>query len=148
MTVQTFRASDWTHTAAEFVARTFRRDPFRWTKTRRRELHDAIAAWSHDGAPAPLLPAGPAPTEDPRDVPEYLNDVGASRIWIGTLAFSCTGASPPDDHPHVYLSIKGGRDIQCPYCSTRFSYRASLGWRETDPPGCYRNMRVAAPNRH
>lgn len=140
MTVQTFRASDWTQTAVEFATRAFRRDPFRWTRTRRRELHDAIDAWSHEGVRAPKLTAGPAHSEDSCDVPEYLNDVGASTIWIGALAFSCVGASPPNDHPHVYLNIKGARDIPCPYCSTHFSFRAGLGRCETDPPGCYRNM--------
>lgn len=129
MTIPTSHASGWTDTAVEFATRAFRKDLFRWTKTRRLELHNAIEVWSHEGERAPQLRVRPTPSKDAREVPEFLNDVGANVIWIGALAFSCVGASPPDDHPRIYLNMKGTQDILCPYCSTHFLYRAALGRR-------------------
>jgi hypothetical protein len=47
----------------------------------------------------------------------------------------CIGATPPYDHPHVFLDMGEDREKVCPYCSTLFEYRLSLGPTETDPPG-------------
>jgi len=70
-----------------------------------------------------------------RVVPHFQNDAGAAAIAIGVREFNCIGASPPMDHPHVFLDMGGADEIVCPYCSTLFRYRAGLGATETDPPG-------------
>ena len=69
-------------------------------------------------------------------VPHFRNDVGAAVIRIGVKEFQCMGASPPYDHPHVYLDMGEENEIVCPYCSTRYVFDASLGPDETIPPGC------------
>jgi len=123
-------------------------DPFEWTKTRQRELDDAIEEWDNEGGGrSPQTAIAPAHLEMPPGVPEYLNDLGVEKVSIGALAFHCIGVSPPDDHPHVYLNIGDAQDILCPYCATRFSFHAALRWNETDPPGCYRGHAQAAPHR-
>jgi uncharacterized Zn-finger protein len=52
-------------------------------------------------------------------VPHFMNDVGVDRIKIGVKEFQCMGATPPQDHPHVYLDMGDEKQIVCPYCSTR-----------------------------
>jgi hypothetical protein len=39
----------------------------------------------------------------------------------------CVGATPPFDHPHIYIDMGDADETVCPYCSTRFVYDASLG---------------------
>ncbi|MGL4495747.1 MAG: zinc-finger domain-containing protein [Beijerinckiaceae bacterium] len=69
-------------------------------------------------------------------VPHFHNDSGVSRIEIGAKRFMCIGATPPFDHPHVFLDMGSDAEIICPYCSTLFSYKASLHGDATVPPGC------------
>ncbi len=59
-------------------------------------------------------------------IPKYWNDEGVAEIAIGTRAFHCIGASPPMDHPHVYLNMGEQADILCPYCGTRFRFDAGM----------------------
>jgi uncharacterized Zn-finger protein len=71
-----------------------------------------------------------------RDVyPKFTNDHGVPEIRIGVKAFKCIGASPPHDHPHIYLEI-GEQDTSmlCPYCATRFRFDPGLDPSEADPP--------------
>ena len=49
-------------------------------------------------------------------VPHFVNDKGIDRIKIGVKEFQCMGATPPFDHPHVYLDMGDGTDLVCPYC--------------------------------
>jgi uncharacterized Zn-finger protein len=70
-------------------------------------------------------------------LPCYLNDAGVRAIHIGANAFHCIGVSPPDDHPHIYLQMEAGQDIQCPYCSTRYIFNGSLCPDESEPAGCF-----------
>ena len=35
--------------------------------------------------------------------PKFTNDAGMREIRIGVREFECIGATPPYDHPHVYL---------------------------------------------
>lgn len=58
--------------------------------------------------------------------PYFLNDAGLREIRIGAKEFKCMGASPPYDHPHVFLDMGGDTEIICPYCSTLFRYDAGL----------------------
>ncbi|MBE8190887.1 MAG: zinc-finger domain-containing protein [Alphaproteobacteria bacterium] len=51
------------------------------------------------------------------------NDTGEDRLHIATKRFECIGASPPHDHPHVYLEMGDANEIVCPYCSTKYIYK-------------------------
>ena len=68
-------------------------------------------------------------------VPHLVNDKGVDRIRIGVKEFQCMGATPPHDHPHVYLDMGDGVQIICPYCSTAYVYDETLGKTESVPPG-------------
>src|SRR5665213_4465099 len=35
-------------------------------------------------------------------LPKVQNDLGVREIRIGSRQLACVGASPPDDHPHIY----------------------------------------------
>ena len=59
-------------------------------------------------------------------VPHFINDKGVDRIRIGVKEFQCMGATPPFDHPHVYLDMGNEAELVCPYCSTLFRYDPSL----------------------
>jgi uncharacterized Zn-finger protein len=66
--------------------------------------------------------------------PQFRNDSGVKEIHIGVREFECIGATPPQDHPHVYLEIGNCDRILCPYCSTMFHFDPSLHNFEADPP--------------
>lgn len=72
-------------------------------------------------------------------IPHFHNDPGVPTIRIGVKEFMCTGATPPFDHPHIFIDMGDDIEAICSYCSTRFLYDASLGahsipaeceWRE------------------
>jgi uncharacterized Zn-finger protein len=69
-------------------------------------------------------------------VPHLVNDLGVDQIAIGVKEFQCMGASPPYDHPHVYLDMGHEDQLVCPYCSTLYRYDAELSATESDPPSC------------
>ena len=58
----------------------------------------------------------------PSGYPKFKNDLGVREIRIGSRQFACVGASPPNDHPHVYLDMGASDQISCPYCATLFQY--------------------------
>ena len=64
---------------------------------------------------------------------KFGNDAGASEIRIALREFECIGASPPHDHPHIYLDMGEDDSILCPYCATRFRFDAGLNSGEADP---------------
>lgn len=66
--------------------------------------------------------------------PHYQNDMGAPVIAIGAKEFMCIGATPPFDHPHVFLDMGDSDDIVCPYCSTRYRHDPRLPWGASAPP--------------
>jgi uncharacterized Zn-finger protein len=106
-----------------------------------------LAAWEDEGGStarhyARAAPPGPASRPG---APRYFNDVGAMSIGIGGEALNCIGATPPADHPHVYLNLTDQADILCPYCSTRFFHDPRLGRHETKPPGCFYDSGAGAP---
>jgi uncharacterized Zn-finger protein len=72
----------------------------------------------------------------PTLVPHLVNDRGVNQIRIGVKEFQCMGASPPFDHPHVYLDMGAEREIVCPYCSTLFVHDPALKATASDPDGC------------
>jgi uncharacterized Zn-finger protein len=69
-------------------------------------------------------------------VPHLVNDLGVANIGIGVKEFQCMGASPPSDHPHVYLDMGAEAEIVCPYCSTLFVFDPALRADESNPPHC------------
>jgi uncharacterized Zn-finger protein len=69
-------------------------------------------------------------------VPHLVNDKGVDQIAVGVKEFQCMGASPPHDHPHVYLDMGDEDQLVCPYCSTLYRFDASLAATESDPPSC------------
>jgi uncharacterized Zn-finger protein len=69
-------------------------------------------------------------------VPRFVNDKGVDRIEIGVKEFQCMGATPPFDHPHVYLDMGDGMELVCPYCSTLFRYDPALKATESEPATC------------
>jgi uncharacterized Zn-finger protein len=68
---------------------------------------------------------------------KFQNDQGVVEIGIGVKEFKCAGETPPQDHPHIYLSMGDDDSILCPYCATKYVYRGHLGRYETDPPGSF-----------
>ncbi len=66
---------------------------------------------------------------------KFRNDEGVPTIAIGVKEFKCAGATPPHDHPHVYLNMGSAGSIHCPYCGTLYVYKAGLRRDETQPPG-------------
>lgn len=77
-------------------------------------------------------------------IPHYVNDAGVDKIRIAVSEFKCMGASPPHDHPHIYLDMGDEDQIICPYCSTVYLLDRSLRTAETDPPGCLFGAHAAA----
>src|SRR5260370_14946430 len=72
-----------------------------------------------------------------RDVPYFANDSGAPILAIGARELSCVGESPPFDHPHIYLTMRYGAEVICPYCATVFRHDPSIGQAEAyliNPP--------------
>ena len=76
-------------------------------------------------------------------VPHFQNDSGVHAIAIGVKEFMCVGATPPNDHPHVFLDMGDDAEIVCPYCSTLYRYRADLAATDSDPPGHLYGERAA-----
>ena len=69
-------------------------------------------------------------------VPHFVNDKGVDRIKIGVKEFQCMGATPPFDHPHVYLDMGNETELVCPYCSTMFRHNPALAPDEARPAEC------------
>ena len=68
--------------------------------------------------------------------PHFHNDPGVAVIHVGSREFMCIGASPPHDHPHVFLDMGDEAEIICSYCSTLFKYDPALGSQEARPAAC------------
>ncbi len=68
-------------------------------------------------------------------VPHLQNDAGVPKIAVGVKEFMCIGATPPYDHPHVFLDMGDDPEKVCSYCSTLYEYRPLLHADETDPAG-------------
>jgi uncharacterized Zn-finger protein len=69
-------------------------------------------------------------------VPHFQNDLGVAVIDVGAKEFLCIGATPPFDHPHVFLDMGGDNEVVCPYCSTLYRYDPSLEEGAARPPEC------------
>ncbi|WP_321338036.1 zinc-finger domain-containing protein [Breoghania sp.] len=69
-------------------------------------------------------------------IPHFQNDGGVESIKIGAREFMCIGATPPFDHPHVFLDMGDETSIVCPYCSTLYVCDASLKPGMSVPADC------------
>jgi uncharacterized Zn-finger protein len=69
-------------------------------------------------------------------VPHFHNDPGIPVIEIGAHEFMCVGATPPYDHPHVFLDMGDENEIICPYCSTLYRFDEKLDPHEARPASC------------
>ncbi len=65
--------------------------------------------------------------------PHFQNSMGLSTIEVGAKELMCIGATPPYDHPHVFLDMGKADEIICPYCSTLYRFNAALGSSESKP---------------
>ena len=69
-------------------------------------------------------------------VPHFHNDPGVEVIEIGAKEFMCVGATPPFDHPHIFLDMGNETEIICSYCSTLYRYDPSLALHASRPAEC------------
>ena len=69
-------------------------------------------------------------------VPHFHNDPGVPVIEIGATEFMCVGATPPYDHPHVFLDMGEDKEIICPYCSTLYRHDPARDSHSARPPEC------------
>jgi uncharacterized Zn-finger protein len=69
-------------------------------------------------------------------VPHFHNDPGVPVIEIGAKEFMCVGASPPLDHPHIFLDMGGDSEIICSYCSTLYRLDPRLDPHAARPAEC------------
>ena len=79
-----------------------------------------------------------------RIVPHFHNDPGVAVIQIGAKEFMCIGATPPFDHPHIFIDLGHESEAVCPYCSTLYRYNSSLRAGEAQPPECVWQETTAA----
>jgi hypothetical protein len=56
-------------------------------------------------------------------------------------------ATPPNDHPHVFLDLGGDREIICPYCSTLYRFDPALAHNAARPPECALRSRASGRQR-
>ena len=75
--------------------------------------------------------------------PYFKNDAGVPIIRISAHEFMCVGASPPFDHPHIFIDMGTEDEAICPYCSTLYRYDSSLHGA-TDPVDCVYDPNKAA----
>ncbi len=92
-----------------------------------------ILRWESEGgslAPALSLPGlyrmDLSASVSPGRFSKLRNDDGIAEIQIGMREFECIGASPPHDHPHVYLNMGLSESMLCPYCATAFRFAPAL----------------------
>jgi uncharacterized Zn-finger protein len=69
-------------------------------------------------------------------VPHFQNDPGVPKIEIGAREFMCIGATPPFDHPHVFIDMGDETEAICPYCSTLYRHDPNLHGNACRPPEC------------
>jgi uncharacterized Zn-finger protein len=77
-------------------------------------------------------------------IPHFHNDPGVPVIEIGAKEFMCVGATPPFDHPHVFLDMGEDNEIICPYCSTLYRHDPSLNSHAARPVECALPLTAAA----
>ncbi|MCA0422696.1 MAG: zinc-finger domain-containing protein [Proteobacteria bacterium] len=66
-------------------------------------------------------------------IPHFHNNAGVPTIEIAAREFMCIGATPPFDHPHIFLDMGSENEIICPYCSTLYRHSKTLHGTESVP---------------
>jgi uncharacterized Zn-finger protein len=79
-----------------------------------------------------------------RIVPHFHNDPGVPVIAIGAKEFMCVGATPPFDHPHIFLDMGDDPEIICSYCSTLYRFDPALKPHAARPKECALPLTAAA----
>ncbi|OYY13919.1 MAG: hypothetical protein B7Y70_00605 [Rhizobiales bacterium 35-68-8] len=69
-------------------------------------------------------------------IPHFCNDLGVPVIEVGAREFMCIGATPPFDHPHIFLDMGDENEIICSYCSTLYRYNPALKASQAKPDSC------------
>lgn len=77
-------------------------------------------------------------------VPHFHNDPGLAVIEIGAKEFMCVGATPPFDHPHIFIDMGDESEAICSYCSTLYRFNSSLHSHEARPAECALRSPAAA----
>ena len=77
-------------------------------------------------------------------VTHFHNDPGVPTIKVGARRFMCIGATPPFDHPHVFIDMGTDDEAICSYCGTLYQFKSSLDEAEADPQACVWTGRAAA----
>ncbi|MDB5721126.1 MAG: zinc-finger protein [Alphaproteobacteria bacterium] len=109
-------------------------------------LHFSVAGAVRAIAIPVELPAAALALAAPRGgIAAFQNDIGSIAIAIGVTGFTCIGASPPSDHPHVWLDMGQAGEIRCPYCATLFTHDPALAFGGTRPAGCFHDPANPAP---
>lgn len=78
-------------------------------------------------------------------IPHFHNDPGVPVIYVGAREFKCIGATPPMDHPHIYIDMGSDGETICEYCGTHYKFRAGLATSEADPAECLWRETRSAP---
>ena len=68
-------------------------------------------------------------------IPHFQNDAGVQAISVRVKEFMCTGASPPFDHPHIFIDMGSDNEAICSYCSTLYLHDPALV-EVCAPPEC------------
>ena len=69
-------------------------------------------------------------------IPHFQNDAGHALIEVGVKEFKCVGATPPFDHPHIFIDMGDDEEAICGYCSTVYRFDPRLGAKDSEPAGC------------
>jgi uncharacterized Zn-finger protein len=77
-------------------------------------------------------------------VPHFHNDPGVAVVEIGAREFKCVGATPPYDHPHIFIDMGDESEAICSYCSTLYRFNSSLHSHEARPAECALRSPAAA----
>ena len=68
-----------------------------------------------------------------KGTPHFHNDPGVPVIHVGSKEFMCIGATPPFDHPHVFIDMGYDSETICSYCSTLYVYNPELAPGTSEP---------------
>ena len=69
-------------------------------------------------------------------IPHFHNDPGVRVVHVGSREFMCIGASPPFDHPHIYIDMGADDEAICSYCGTHYKYQPTLSDGDVEPAAC------------
>ncbi len=77
-------------------------------------------------------------------IPHFQNDLGVMTILVGARRFMCIGATPPFDHPHVFIDLGTDTEAICSYCGTHYKLKPGLLPTQAEPQDCVWDEHAAA----